>query len=202
VSVFSGILTLKTTAQERGRSSGLQRKPAQRRQRRERSQCLKGERALWLHVLALLANGIETGDSEQLWLWATYHPATPEMTHRIQVVKELLMTIPRRHLPGGVLGKTIIPVESILWQIANIFTTPVVPADDASPGVSGSPPFPQATEEEREKDAGDPIGSKNALAPQQRKKRGRLLHTDMAALTAAMKHMQRNNVASMAAFGK
>jgi hypothetical protein len=60
----------------------------------------------------------------------------------------------------------IIPVESILWQIANTPTTPVlVPARVASPGgVSGSPPFPQATEEERETDAGDPIGSKNALA--------------------------------------
>jgi hypothetical protein len=36
-----------------------------------------------------------------------------------------------------------------------------------SPGVSGSQPFPQATEEERierEKDAGDPIGSENELA--------------------------------------
>jgi hypothetical protein len=59
--------------------------------------------------------------------------------------------------------------------------TPVGPAVRAAPpGVSGSQPFPQATEEEREENAGNPIGSEKAL-----------LQTDVtaqvtAALAAAM----------------
>jgi hypothetical protein len=74
----------------------------------------------------------------------------------------LLMAVPRRHLPGGIPGKPIIPVESILWQIASTLTTPVGSVRAAPPGVSGSQPFPQATVEEGEADAGNPIGSKKA----------------------------------------
>jgi hypothetical protein len=85
------------------------------------------------------------------------------MIRRVQVVKGLLMTVPRRHLPGGILGKTIIPVESILWQIASTLPTPVGSVRVAPPGVSGSQPFPQATVEEGEEDTGNPIGSKKAL---------------------------------------
>jgi hypothetical protein len=85
------------------------------------------------------------------------------MIRRVQVVKELRMTVPRRHLLGGILGKTIIPVESILWQVGSALTTPVGSVRIAPPGVPGSRPFPQATEEEGEENAGNPIGSKKAL---------------------------------------
>jgi hypothetical protein len=76
--------------------------------------------------------------------------------------------------------------------------------------VSGSQPFPQATEGEREKDAGDPIGSRNALAQTNAtakdpadaaaaEKAAELVVTpDMAALAAAMQRMQQDHVASMA----
>jgi hypothetical protein len=74
------------------------------------------------------------------------------------------MTVPRRHLPGGILGKTIIPVEFVLlWQIASALTTPAGPARVAPPGVTGSQPFPEATVVDGEEDAGNPIGSKKAL---------------------------------------
>jgi hypothetical protein len=54
-------------------------------------------------------------------------------------------------------------VESILWQIASTLTTHVGSVRVAPPGVSGSQPFPQVTEEGREDNAGNPIGSKKAL---------------------------------------
>jgi hypothetical protein len=78
--------------------------------------------------------------------------------------------------------------------------------------VSGSPPFPQATEEEREKDAGDlPSAAKtrsrtqtNATAKDPagaaEKEAKPFVTPDMAALIAAMQRMQQNNVASMAAW--
>jgi hypothetical protein len=66
----------------------------------------------WPHILTILTNGLETGDPVPLG--TASHPHTPEMIRRVQV-KELPMTVPRRHLPGGILGKAIIPVESILW---------------------------------------------------------------------------------------
>jgi hypothetical protein len=102
------------------------------------------------------------------------------------------MAVPRRHLPGGILGKTIIPVESTLWQIANALMTPVGPVRVAPPDVSGSQPFPQATEEEREEDVGDPIGSKKALV------QTNVTAQDMAALGAAMQRMQQDHAVSMA----
>jgi hypothetical protein len=68
---------------------------------------------------------------------------------------------------------------------------PVGPVRVAPPGVSGSQPFPQVTEEEREENAGNPIGSKKAL-----------VQTDVtaqvtAALTAAMQRMQQDHAANM-----
>jgi hypothetical protein len=61
--------------------------------------------------------------------------------------------------------------------------------------VSGSQPFPQAAERQNEKktkDAGDPLGSKKALA------QTNATAKDMAALAAAMQRMQQYHVSSMA----
>jgi hypothetical protein len=103
----------------------------------------------WPHILTILTNGLETGDPVPLG--TASHPPTPEMIRRAQVVKELLIAVPRRHLPGGILGKATIPVESILWQIASALTTPVGPVRVAPPSVSGSRPFPHTGHSGRRK---------------------------------------------------
>jgi hypothetical protein len=45
----------------------------------------------WPHILTILTNGLETGDSVPLG--TASHPLAPEMIRRVQVVKELLMTV-------------------------------------------------------------------------------------------------------------
>jgi hypothetical protein len=73
----------------------------------------------WPHIFTILTNGLEIGDPLCRWGPQVTHPLDPEMIRRVQAMKELLMAVPRRHLPGGILGKTIIPV-SVLWQIARV----------------------------------------------------------------------------------
>jgi hypothetical protein len=48
----------------------------------------------WPHIFTILTNGLETGDTVPLG--TARHPPDPEMIRRVQVVKELLMTVPRR----------------------------------------------------------------------------------------------------------
>jgi hypothetical protein len=71
----------------------------------------------WPHIPTIPTNGLETGD--HVPLGTASHPPAPEMIRRAQVVKELLMTASRRHLPGGILGKTTIPVAGGVRSLAD-----------------------------------------------------------------------------------
>jgi hypothetical protein len=66
----------------------------------------------WQQVLDILTASSAKSGSNQ--------PETPhllaslEVTRRTQIVREFLMAIPRRQLPGGAEGKAVIPMKSIL----------------------------------------------------------------------------------------
>jgi hypothetical protein len=79
-------------------------------------------------VLIILTSGSKKGDSEMSEF--TYPLTSLEVTRRIQIVRDHLMTIPRRRLSGGTEGKTITPEQPILQQISDILNvkTPVIQA--------------------------------------------------------------------------
>ena len=88
-----------------------------------------------------------------------------EVTRRIQIGKNHLMTIPRRCLSSGTEGKTIIPAKMVLQQIADILKTPVILAGVISPGASIPKALPQVTEEKEGKcNAGGPAEGNDANA--------------------------------------
>jgi hypothetical protein len=59
-------------------------------------------------------------------------PETPHLTsslvvaRRTQIVREYLMTIPRRSPTDGTEGKTILPFKSILQQASDILQMPLI----------------------------------------------------------------------------
>jgi hypothetical protein len=69
-------------------------------------------------MLTILTSGDKNGDSE---VSDFTHPSTsPEVSRRVHIVRQYLMTIPRRRLSGGTGGKTIIPARTVLQQLSDI----------------------------------------------------------------------------------
>jgi hypothetical protein len=94
---------------------------------------------------------------------------------------------------GNPIGsKKALVQTNVMHTAAKTLMTPVGPERVALPGVTGSQPLPQATEDEREENASNPIGGVIAL-----------VQTDVtaqvtAALTAATQHWQQDLAASRA----
>ena len=114
-------------------------------------------------MLTILTSGDKDGDSEVSEL--THLSTSLEVTRRVQIVRQYLMSIPRRRLSGGTEGKTIIPAKTVLQQLADILKTPVILAGVISPGASIPKTLPQVTKDKEGKsNAGGPAEGNDANA--------------------------------------
>jgi hypothetical protein len=94
------------------------------------------------------------------------HPvSSPAVTRRTQIVREYLMTIPRRRLTDGTEGKMVTPFKSVLQLASDVLQAPLVKGGVVSPGAQGSAAFPQATGvDEAKLAAGDSTEDDGAIA--------------------------------------
>jgi hypothetical protein len=74
----------------------------------------------WQNVLDMLTASGETSSSDQPKI--PHLTTSLEVTRRTQIVREYLMTIPRRSPTDGTEGNTVIPFKSILRQVSNILS--------------------------------------------------------------------------------